>query len=87
MTKDNKQADGLEKRAEELTMRLVGLCMTSSSSTPIRDVLLAELLAVQEAENERCARIAQTFKWTGDDDREVSELIAHRIRASLGESK
>lgn len=46
-------------------------------------------LGVEEGRNaayEECAKIAQNFKWSTDNDSEVTELIAHKIRA-LKEAK
>lgn len=35
---------------------------------------------------EEAAQIAQNFKWPGDDDSEVTELIAHKIRTRAKEA-
>lgn len=36
---------------------------------------------IRNAALEEAAKVAQQFKWSTDNDSEVTELLAHRIRA------
>lgn len=38
------------------------------------------------AARERAAKVVQTFKWADDNDSEVTELLAHKIRALKSEA-
>lgn len=42
--------------------------------------LVYELLAFSDARLEEAARKVQTFKWATDNDSEITELLAHRMR-------